>query len=79
MSKKRVEKTKKSQHVRPTDRRSHINLSRGIYKPLDRRKQGNEPVLSRLHRGERGIDDGDEMIYDFNDYPSDFYQRGYAT
>jgi hypothetical protein len=52
MSNKPVEKTKKTRHVSSPDRRSDANLSRGMYLPLDRREIRNEPVLSRVFRGQ---------------------------
>jgi hypothetical protein len=71
----RVEKMKKTKHVNSVDRRSDLNLSRGLYRPLDKRKSRNEPVLFRLHRGKSRFDVVDEM----NDLPASEYQRMHET
>ena len=75
MSKKRVEKVRKSIRVRTTDRRSDANLSRGMYPPLERRKSRNGTVLFRLHDSERWSLDGDEE----DNLPASHYERGYMV
>jgi hypothetical protein len=55
--------SKKHTNERSPDRRSDANLSRGLYLPLERRPIRNEPVLSRLHRGKRGVDVVDDKAY----------------
>lgn len=67
---------KKSKNVSQPDRRSDANLSRGMYRPLDERAVGNEPVLSRLHRGKRRANVvDDEMKY----YGDRTYERMHET
>jgi len=66
---------KKTKHVNPVDRRSDLNLSRGLYRPLDQRKSRNEPVLRRLHRGKSWVDVVDEV----GDLPASEYQRMHET
>jgi len=63
MFRERVEKLKKTKNVSPPDRRSNSNLSRGMYRAIDRREQGNEPVFPRLYRGKRGVDVVDDKAY----------------
>jgi len=58
-----VAKSSRSKNVSPPDRRSDANLSRGLYRPLEQRAVGNEPVLPRLHRGKRGVDVVDDKAY----------------
>lgn len=62
-------------YERPANRRSDSNLSRGLYRPLDERKSGNEPVLFGLHDCEHRSDVVDEM----NDLPATHYERGYMV
>jgi hypothetical protein len=55
--------SKKPTHERSPDRRSDANLSRGMYRAIDRRKQGNEPVLPRLLRSKFGSNLVDDKAY----------------
>lgn len=67
---------KKPTHERSPDRRSDANLSRGIYRSLDKRAIRDEPVLSRLHRGKRRLDVVDE---DVKAYGQRDYERMHET
>ena len=58
---------KHTANVSSPDRRSDANLSRGMYRPIDRREQGNEPVLPRIHRRKRRIDVVDDEVRAYGD------------
>ena len=75
MFRERVEKMKKTQHVRSTTDRRNPDLCGYLYLPLDRRKQRHESVLLGIHRRKRGVTDGNEM----NDLPCSDYERMYQT
>lgn len=77
MFREHVEKMKKTKHVRTPDRRSDANLSRGMYRPLDQRKYGDEPVLSRVLNRKRRNNDVREVTVE--DYPASEYQRMYES
>ena len=82
-------KLSRSKNVSPLDRRSDANLSRGMYRPLDRRKPGNEPVFFRLHNSKRrsNVVDGKvkpakslkEASYDLRELPCSEFERGYMV
>ena len=71
-----VAKSSRSKNVSSPDRRSDSNLSRGIYRAIDRREIRNEPVLPRLHRGKRRLDVVDE---DVKTYGQRDYERMYEV
>jgi len=58
-----VAKSSRSKNVSPPDRRSDSNLSRGIYRPLDKRAVWNEPLFPRIYRGKRRFDVVDDKAY----------------
>lgn len=66
-----------AKNERPTNRRSHLNLSRGINRPVNQRKLRDGPVLPELRVCQYRITDGDEM--NCRDYPADSYSTGYMT
>lgn len=72
---KPVEKRKKTRHVIPSFDRRNPDLHGHIYKPLDRRKQGDEHLLPRLRS--RQLRDSDD--YEMNDLPCTDYERMYET
>jgi len=53
----------RKKNVSSPDRRSDANLSRGIYRPLDKRAVRDEPVLPRLHSGKRRFNVVDDEAY----------------
>ena len=75
MSKKRVEKKKKSIHVSTTTLLNKRHLPGLCYRPLDQRKNSDGDsdavLLSRKH----SFSDG----YEMNDLPCTDYERGYMT
>ena len=52
----------RKKNVSSPDRRSDANLSRGLYRPLERRESGNEPVLPRIYRRKRRINVVDDEV-----------------
>lgn len=71
-----VAKSSGFKNVSPIDRRSDDNLSRGMYRPLDKRELRDESVFPRLlirQRGSNLVDD------EMNDLPASDYERGYMT
>jgi hypothetical protein len=69
---------KKTQHVRPTTDRRNPDLHGYLYLPLERRAIRDEPVLSRLHRGQRRDNLG-LNVYEVGDLPCSDYERGYMV
>jgi len=68
-----IRKLRKQKNVIPTVERRNPDLHGHIYKPLDRRQQGDERLLRRLCNSEfRNSDD-----YEMNDLPCSDYERGY--
>ena len=59
--------SKKPTNERSPDRRSDANLSRGLYRPLERRESGNEPVLPRIHNRKRRFNVVDEDVRAYGD------------
>jgi hypothetical protein len=70
-----VAKSSRSKNVIPFTERRNPDLHGHIYLPLDRRQQGDEPVFSRIYRGEYWITDE----YEMNDLPCSDFERGYMT
>lgn len=70
-----IRELRKKNVIQPVERRNP-DLCGYLYLPLDRRKQGNEPVLPRLHRGKRRLDVVDE---DVKTYGQRDYERMHET
>jgi hypothetical protein len=70
-----VAKSSRSRNVFPFVERRNPDLHGHLYLPLDRRQQGDEPVLCRIYRGKYWIVDE----YEMNDLPCSDYERMHMT